>query len=365
MKIHYLVTSLETGGAEFAIPDIVQTLEQLGHQVSIIACEPRDMGAAPRLQEAGLTYRVLTKRRRFTTITLLAYLRELFLDRPDIIWTSLSRATMVGQLAGRIAGIPVVSFKHSASVRKYTYRMRKMSCLWIGDSETVVNFLHDKMHIPAQQVMAWPFFRCNAEAPQAGCWDGKSVLQLGSVGRLHEVKNYAQLIDALAAFLLKHPQLTSRVRLTILGDGPEREALQAKIQQLGLNDVVCLPGFSSEVANFLATLHVYIQTSRYEGMCLAAHEAMNAALPIIATPVGELRQAVTEGQTGFVLDGDLTDTLINALESIFAQPTALQRYGQQARQYVLERFGREVYTQAAAGITSRLGTQSNYRISPE
>lgn len=365
MKIHYLVTSLETGGAEFAIPDIVQTLEKLGHQVSIIACEPRDLGAVSRLTEAGLTYRLLAKRRRAMPIILGAYLATIFSDRPDIIWTSLSWGTLIGQLAGRVMNIPVVSFKHSASVRFHTYLLRKMSRLWIGDSQTVVRFLHDEMHIPEQQIMPWPFFRSNPDAPQAVCWDGHSVLQLGSVGRLHEVKNYHLLIEALAAFLVKHPQLGSRIRLTILGDGPEREALEAKTQQLGLQEVVSLPGFSSEVAPFLASLHVYVQTSRYEGMCLAAHEAMNAALPIIATPVGELREAVINERTGFVLEGDFTAAVIDALERIFAQPGRLQQYGQQARQYVLDKFGRESYTQAAVRITTKLGDKLNYQVSSE
>ncbi|MCF6742665.1 glycosyltransferase, partial [Escherichia coli] len=76
-------------------------------------------------------------------------------------------------------------------------------------------------------------------------WDGKSVLQLGSVGRLHEVKNYAGLITALASFVDKNPQLRSRIRLTILGEGPEQEALQKTITQHALEDVVCLAGFSA------------------------------------------------------------------------------------------------------------------------
>lgn len=354
MKIHYLVTSLETGGAEFAIPDIVKTLQKLGHQVSIIACEPRDMGAAGRLTDAGLSYSLLARKRRSLPVILSAYLAKIFFNRPDVIWTSLSWGTRIGQWAGRITGIPVISFKHSASVRRYTYQMREMSRLWIGDSQTVVNFLRDEMHIPAEKVMAWPFFQSNPQAPQANVWDGQSVLQLGSVGRLHKVKNYTGLIEALAIFLQKHPQRTSHIRLTILGDGPEREALQAKITQLGLHQVVFLPGFSPEVERFLTGLHVYVQTSHYEGMCMAVHEAMNAALPVIATPVGELRDAVIEGQTGYVLNGDLTVALVDALERIFANPTDIRQYGQQARYYVLDKFSHEHYTQAATMILSKL-----------
>ena len=355
MKIHYLVTSLETGGAEFAIPDIVKTLQKLGHEVSIFACEPRDMGAAPRLEAAGLPYRLLANKRRRLPVMVAAYLARVLSDRPDVIWTSLSWGNRVGQWVGRITGIPVISFKHSASVRRYTYRMRNMSRLWVGDSQTVENFLREEMHIPQRQVLVWPLFQGCPDFPKARTWDGESVLQIGSVGRLHEVKNYAGLIDALAIFLKTHPRLRNRIRFTILGDGPEREALEAQIARLDLSDVVSLPGFSPDVASFLAGLHVYIQTSRYEGMCIAVHEAMNAALPVIATPVGEIRDAVTEGETGYVLKGDLKEALPNVLERIFSEPQRLGQYGERARHYVLNKFSRERYTQAAAAVLDRLG----------
>lgn len=357
MKIHYLVTSLETGGAEFAIPDIVTTLQSLGHQVSIIACEPRDMGAAPRLEAAGLSWTLLARRRRSLPVMVAAYLKTVLADRPDVIWTSLSWGNRVGQWVGRITGIPVISFKHSASVRRYTYRMRNMSRLWVGDSQTVEHFLREEMHIPPEQVLVWPLFQGNPDFPTASAWDGESVLRLGSVGRLHEVKNYAGLLDALAAFLKTHPAFRARIHLTILGDGPEREALEAQIDRLALADVVSLPGFSPDVASFLAGQHVYIQTSRYEGMCLAVHEAMNAALPVIATPVGEIRDAVKEGETGYVLNGDMSVALTEVLERIFASPQQLGAFGEQARHYVLNKFSRERYTQSAATILDRLDEQ--------
>lgn len=354
MKIHYLVTSLETGGAEFAIPDIVTTLQSIGHEVSIIACEPRDMGAAERLTAAGLSYQLLANRRRLLPIMLKAYLAVIRNNRPDVIWTSLSWATCVGQCAGKLAGIPVISFKHSASVRSYTYRMRNLSQLWVGDSQTVVDFLHHTMHIPTEKILPWPLFQANTQAPVAAKWDGQSVLQLGSVGRLHEVKNYAGLIDALAAYITQYPGMRHRLRLTLLGDGPEREALQVKIDKLNLGDVVALPGFSAEVGKFLSHLHLYVQTSRYEGMCLALHEAMNAGLPVMATPVGEMRDAVQEEKTGFVLSGELPQALESALNRAFADPERLGHYGDNAREYVLQKFGHEQYVRAAERILGQL-----------
>ena len=363
MKIHYLVTSLETGGAEFAIPDIVTTLQSLGHDVSIIACEPRDLGAVPRLNAAGLPYTILASRRRKLPIILAAYLRVVHRDRPDIIWTSLSFANLVGQCAAKILGVPIISFKHSASVRRYTYLLRNWSTLWVGDSQTVVEYLQQHMSIPADKVLPWPLFQSDAHAPQAAYWDGHSRLHIGSVGRLHEVKQYAALIDALALYLDKHPERRSCLQLTILGDGPERERLEDKIIEKNLQGIICLPGFSADVNQFLSGLHLYVQPSRYEGMCLALHEAMNVGLPVMATPVGEMRDAVQEGKTGFVLAGTLDTALESALEQIFAHPDQLARCGVNAREYVLQKFSHQQFVKAAERILAQLPVTSTQHYS--
>lgn len=340
------------------MPDIVGTLQRLGHQVTISFCEPRDMAAAAaRLKAAGLSYKVLCRRRRSVPITVLAFLIRLLSDRPDVIWTSLSRGTRIGQWGGRIAGIPVVSWKNSADVKRYIYRMKSMSRLWIADSQAVVNFLREDMQIPADQVKVWPLYRCNPEAPRAAGWDGQSVLHVGSVGRLRGEKNYGVLIDALAAFLKKHPHLAGRIRLTILGEGPDRDELERQIARLDLEGTVSLPGFSNDVVTFLASLHVYTQPSRFEGMCLAVHEAMNAGLPVIATPVGEMRNCVVDGQTGIVLHGDLVEALCMAFERIFADPGLLQQCGARALAYVCEKFSDEAYTRAATSILDKINTE--------
>lgn len=160
MKLHYLVTSLETGGAEFAIPDIVRALTEYGIHVDITACEPRDMGAAPHLDRAGIFYRLLDSKRRNFFLTLLRIIRLLRKDRPDVIWTSLSRATLLGQLAGKILNIPVISWKNSASIRFTTTAGRGITRLWVADSSYVADFLHEKMHIPLKKSphgrFTWP-----------------------------------------------------------------------------------------------------------------------------------------------------------------------------------------------------------------
>lgn len=354
MKIHYLVTSLENGGAEFAIPSIVQSLERHGCSVEVIACEPRDMKAAPKLEAAHIPYTVMfDKRRNFIHYTK-AYLNIIKKSKPDVIWTSLSGATIVGQFAGLLANIPVVSWKHSAAVRSYTQIFRKLSKLWIADSAVVEEFLNKKMKIPKSDILSWPLYYCDKILPTRSYWNNTTPLHIGSMGRLREQKNYSVLIDAIYNFVQKNPDLGNKIRVSIAGTGPLFSELQEKIKQYSLQEIFVLLGYNENTQAYLDSLDVYIQPSTFEGMCLAVHEAMATGLPVIATPVGELTYSVMDGETGFILSGNIENSIVEALEKIFAQPSLVQTYGLNAQKFVSQKFSLKSFDEASGRIVTRI-----------
>lgn len=357
MKIHYLVTSLENGGAEFAIPSIIHSLQRLGCEVKVIACEPRDMKAAPKLETANIGYEVMFDGRRSIFTCTKAYLKRIKADRPDVIWTSLSRATLVGQLAGAFTRIPVISWKHSATVRLYTQIFRKFSKLWIADSATVESFLHDKMRIAKSNIMSWPLYYCKTLPSITHHWDGKRPLRIGSMGRLREQKNYEVLIDAIGILLKKRPDFRQRFTLSIAGRGPLEESLKLQIKNLNLQDHIFLVGYSEHPEKFLENLDLYIQPSIFEGMCLAAHEAMAAGLPVIATPVGELAYSVINNKTGFLVSGDLKQTIGQALELLLENPQKVFLFGKNAQNFVAKKFSFDRFNSASYQIVNRIRTQ--------
>lgn len=356
MKLFYLITSLENGGAQLTIPPIVKSLRTQGCDVTVLACEPRDMKAAAKLEAAGIPYKVLCPGKRNKLTYALALIRFLRRNRPDVLWTSLSVATLVGQLAGKYLGIPVVSWKNNAEARRYTQLFRNFTQLWIADSAMVAQFLLKDMRLPASRVMTWPLYCCDTTTSITQYWDGIRPLQLGSLGRLKEQKNYAVLIKALHRFLQARPELTNRVHLSIAGDGPLKEELQNQINQAGLQNTITLLGYSTNPQAFLQGLDVYVQPSLFEGMCLAAHEAMAMGLPVIATPVGELAFSVIAGQTGFSVTGNTETSLCDALNSIFAHPQLVQHYGRNAREFVQTKFSQQAFDNAGARIIEHVRT---------
>ena len=354
MKIHYLITSLESGGAEAAVPRIVAVMRVAGHEVEVTACEPRDMAAAPLLDEAGIPYRLLFDSRRTKLATIEAFSLLIRPSLPDVIWTSLSAAGLVGMVTGAMLGIPVVSWKHSASMRLHTRLTRRLSHLWVTDSRSVADFLTRKLGMAEHTVMTWPLFEQPTFERRPSTWDGNGTLRIGSVGRLHPVKNYDFLIDAMARLSQSRPNLVQRIHLTIVGDGPERARLEQRIARHGLQATIDLPGAVSDVRPFLQSWHLYVQPSRYEGMCLAAHEAMSAGLPVIVTPVGELRESVRASGGGLFLEDDVVHSCAAAIEALMAHPERLADMGQAGRAYTERTYGRSAFAQAGLAVICRV-----------
>jgi glycosyltransferase involved in cell wall biosynthesis len=354
MRIHYVVTSLESGGAEFSIPDIAKVIRGLGHDFHVFALEPRDRLAEPRLIDAGVPYTLMSEGKASKLASMYRYARAVRTSRPDVIWTSLSQATRVGQIVGAMYRIPVVSWKHSADAKSYIRRSQRLSNLWIADSRDVALYLRKSMGVESERVATWPLFSPTfADAPLAR-WDGAGPLVIGSSGRLHPQKNYHLLIQAVDRLRHDDPETFAKVEVSIAGDGPLRGELQNLISSLGLQDKITLKGWISDVPAYLRTLHLYVQPSAYEGMCIAAHEAMAAGLPIIATPVGEMRRSVQPGRTGVLLDNDVVGGIGAAIRGFLRRPQTLKDYGENARVYVERSMGEGAFARNGQDVLERI-----------
>lgn len=131
------------------------------------------------------------------------------------------------------------------------------------------------------------------------------------VGRLAAVKGVPVLLQALAAARLERPDL----HLTLIGDGPERPAIEAAARDHGLADAVTFAGYRSqaEVALALAQADMLVLPSFAEGVPVVLMEAMAARLPVIATRVGGVGELVAEGAAGILVPPGDADGLSRAI----------------------------------------------------
>jgi colanic acid/amylovoran biosynthesis glycosyltransferase len=167
---------------------------------------------------------------------------------------------------------------------------------------------------------------------------------LVAIGRLSEQKGFSLLIAAMALAAARHPGL----RLTLVGDGPFRPALQEAIAGHGLENVVTLAGWQDEagVRSALANAQALILPSFAEGLPVVVMEAMAAGRPVIATYVAGVPELVEDGQSGWLVAAGDAQALATAIDRMAAtSPETLTAMGQKARARVLQRH--DIDTEAA------------------
>lgn len=138
------------------------------------------------------------------------------------------------------------------------------------------------------------------------------ALVLGGVGRLAVVKGYDRLLAVLPSLV----PLLPRLMVVLVGDGPERAALESQAQQLGVRSRVRFAGFRRDARRFFPLFDCYVAPSRSEGLPVALLEAMAAGCPALVTDVGEQRAVIDNGAAGTLLpreDRRWAETILDIL----------------------------------------------------
>jgi len=357
MRIAYVINSVEGGGAASPVPAVVGVMRDHGADVRVFGLTLRDGRALPAMHAAGLTVDVRQGGER-DHVAALRWLDRAVVDwQPSLIWTSLTRATLLGQIVGLRRAVPVVSWQHAAYLKPANRILlraaQSQSALWIGDSHSISALTAERLHVPANRIATWPLFAADVAAPQAPPWQPGEPLRLGTLGRLHSVKGHDILVMALARMRAQGFVPPVPFTVDIAGEGSGRAETEAALAAARI-DNVRLVGFTDQPRTFLAGLHLYLQPSRSEGLCIAAHEAMQAGLPTIVSAVGELPYSVVEGTTGLIVPPGDPDALAGAIRRLLLRPDRLAAMGTAARTRVLARFGATAFAAAGADVMRRL-----------
>jgi glycosyltransferase involved in cell wall biosynthesis len=175
------------------------------------------------------------------------------------------------------------------------------------------------------------------------------ALVAGVIARLTDQKGHVFLLDALS----RVPSLAA-VHLLVVGDGPLRGDLEAIAAAGGIGDRVHFLGARRDLGDLLSAMDLFVLPSLWEGLPLSMVLAMGAGLPVVTTAVAGIPEVVTDGVTGLLVPPGDADALGRALARVVADPSERARLGQNARQFVLPRFGVDGYVRAVVQLYDEL-----------
>jgi glycosyltransferase involved in cell wall biosynthesis len=170
---------------------------------------------------------------------------------------------------------------------------------------------------------------------------------VGSLGRLERQKGYDVLVRALAEL--------AGVHAVIVGDGEEREALERLAEELGVSERLHILGWRDDPRDHLTSFDAFVLPSRFEGFPLSIVEAMQAGLPIVASNVGSIAEALDDERAGILVEPDDPAELAQVIGALLADDERRARLGAHARDVALARHTSRAMAEGFLSIYRALG----------
>jgi glycosyltransferase involved in cell wall biosynthesis len=259
--------------------------------------------------------------------------------RPDVLHANLRHpwSCQYGLLAGVLArGTRVVALEHapiaaaSPVQRLLTRALARGVAVHVAVGDGAARTIEGLIGLPAGSMRTIHNGVDPALPPAAAPLAEAPVV--GALARFSPGKRLDLLVRAL-------PELPG-VTAVLVGDGPERAALERLALELGVGDRVVFAGWRADARALLATFDALVVPSDYESLPLVILEAMFAGVPVVATDVGSVSEAVLDGETGRTVPVDDAGALAEALRGVL-EPGAAQTLGERAREVARERFAVE------------------------
>lgn len=352
IKLLIVCGSLGVGGAEMQIARMLPRLDRSLFDLEVVYYNYKFGPPKLELERQGIPVRYLgrpTWDRNTYLRDALSYMRN---KRFDVVHAWSASANHYGRFPALLAGVPVVlgglRGKNSLNgLWPFVYSGMNLVCDgWIVNSDTLKEYALDKMILTrfspvvvvengldldqdhaelAQQI---PFY--------AALKGNRPVI--GLVGRLHPVKNHNMLLEAAANLRAQGVDAD----YWIIGDGPVRDDITRRIDELQLGNCVRMLGQRDDVEAAYEVMDIVVLTSDSEGCPNVLLEAMRASLPIISTQCTSLDHIIAKGVNGFVVPVGAVRELTEQLKVLINDASLRRQFGHASRSMVEKTFSMPV-----------------------
>jgi glycosyltransferase involved in cell wall biosynthesis len=361
------------GGAVAIIASYVRALKAHGCEVVVNSSVPRvaegisggrsEVVSIPELRRpinpvadivATIKFARLCRRRKF-----------------DVVHTHTSKTGIVGRLAARLAGVPVIlhtahgfafherSSRLTVAVYAFVERLAARCC----DRIVVVSDFHRQWAIalgiagPEKFVTIHNGLAPDRIHPRRSLAENRSVLGLadgirviGIFGRLTPQKGLETLIDAMPTVVVRVPG----VRLLLVGEGPLSNDLRTRIERLDLAGNVSMIGFRDDVPDLISICEVVISSSLWEGLSVSVLEAMGQGRPIVATGIASNSELLAGGVCGLLVPPGDSSALAEGIVTLLSDRERAGDLGERARARFFQEFTEERMQERLWGLYAQL-----------
>lgn len=347
LRTVFMLSSMPVGGAETLLVNMVRRFRPDRIEPLIVCTkEPGPLGEQLSF-DFPVTSNWLFNKYDFTIVPRLAsYFRR---ERIDALVTVGAGDKMFwGRLAASMAKLPVIcSALHSTGWPDGVGRLNRLLTPWtdryIAVAKSHGSFLVDWTRFPESKVAVIPngvdtdLFRFHATArvsvrKELGL--PETVRLIGIVAALRPEKNHGMFLDVAKKISQRFPT----AYFLIVGDGPERNAIERKIDQLALKDRVLLLGTRKDMPRLVASLDVFALTSHNEASPVSILEALSSSVPVVSTRVGSVAETVMDDWNGFTVEPGNTEAFSSRVATLLQNPDLAVSFGSNGRDHVVSRY---------------------------
>lgn len=345
-----VISNLRAGGAERMFIELLLRLKE-SFNVSVVCI--RDKGElAHLLEEKSIKVHVSYFKGRFAPKSLLNLASLLKRENIHIVHTHMYRPNISGTIGAFIARTPVI-ISHVHTVHQWDTKRQIFM-------DRIITGIRDKTIVVSEEVKKAYLEKVNPNPEkikviyngvdpkiykiekklsgiraELNIQDGIPVI--GIAGRLAPEKDHITFLEAAKIVLDSNP----RACFLIVGKGPEEKNIKAYIEKLNLKDKVKIVGYREDIPQVLSALDIFVLSSVREGFSLAILEAMAAGKPVIATDVGGNKEAVVDGETGFIVPKKDPSSMASKILSLVCNPDLRAMMGENGCQRVAKKFSIE------------------------
>lgn len=349
-RILYVSTSTTAGGAEKTLYTLATLVDPKVCRVAGVVSIKKKGFYARKLEAAGTPVYSLDVENTAGLSDLQKLAVVIHETKPDLVHAIMYQAI---QLCRGVRRLGYADFKLISSPR-VNYRTREGLSLWIdsilrtaddmlvSECEASRSYLIDKQGYDKDKTMTirngvdiagWPISKTGREKRRKEMQLGKKDVLIGAIGRLDVQKGHIFLLEAIAKLRVSHP-----VKCVLIGTGPLESELIEAARRLRIEDHVMLAGEQDDIPVWLSAIDIFVMPSLWEGLPNALLEAMALGLPVVASRVDGIPEAVAHDISGILCPPKDSQALFTPLQDLIVDAALRKTLGEGAKTVVNEHF---------------------------